>query len=348
MGIDFAGPLFAQTSSSSESGNEKCYVCLFTCASTRAVHLELTRNLTVYSFLLAFRRFTSRKGLPATLITDNAKTFRGGSKEIVKILRSKEVMRYVTNRRIQWKFIVEKAPWWGGFWERLIQNVKRCLTKAIGRTILSFDELNTLLLEVEGVVNSRPLTYVEDDQDGISYTLSPPHLINGRRIINSPNAGHFEVVSTNESLSRRIKQHRHLVQQFTNKWRNDYLLSLREKHAQGSHRRGSEIAVGDVVILKNDSTQRVFWKLAVVEKLLPGKDGHVRAAHVKVASADRNPRIFTRSVKHLFPLEVNTTNEIAQNEGPEHNACFPSASTESTLRPRRSTAVVGEMIRRLR
>ena len=85
MGTDFAGPLFAQTSSSSEGGNEKCYVCLFTCASTRTVYLELTRNITVDSFLLAFRRFTSRRGLPATLITDNAKTFRGPSKEIVKI-----------------------------------------------------------------------------------------------------------------------------------------------------------------------------------------------------------------------------------------------------------------------
>ena len=125
--------------------------------------MELTRNRTVDSFLLAFRRFTSRRGLPATLITDNAKTFRGASKEIVKILRSKEVIRYVTNKRIQWKFIVERAPRWGGFWERLIQNVNRCLKKAIGRTTLSFDELNTLLVEVEGVVNSRPLTYVEDD-----------------------------------------------------------------------------------------------------------------------------------------------------------------------------------------
>ena len=81
VGIAFAGPSFAQPSSSSESRNEKCYVCLFTSASTRAVHLELTRNLTVDSFLLAF---TSRRGLPATLITDNAKTFRGASKEFVK------------------------------------------------------------------------------------------------------------------------------------------------------------------------------------------------------------------------------------------------------------------------
>ena len=86
----------------------------------------------------------------------------------------------------------------------------------------------------------------------------------------------------------------------------------------------------------------------MVQKLLPGKDGRVRAARVKVASAERNPRIFTRSVKHLFLLEVNATSEIVQNAEPEQNACFPSASTESTLRPGRSAAVVGEMICRLR
>ena len=92
-----------------------------------------------------------------------------------------------------------KGPLGGGvFWERLVQDVKRCLRKSLGRTILSFDQLNTLLIEIEGVLNSRPLTYVEDDTAGISYTLSPSHLIYGRKITNNPNCSHFEVVSTNE------------------------------------------------------------------------------------------------------------------------------------------------------
>ena len=179
-GVDFAGPLFVRGNTTTESDNNKCYVCLFTCASTRAVHLELTPNLTVDSFLLAFRRFTSRRGLPATLMSDNGKTFRGSSKEIVKIARSKEVLRYLAINGVSWRFIVEKAPWWGGFWERLIQSVKRCMKKSLGRTTLSYDELNTLLVEVESVINSRPLTYVEDDQDGVSYvpvnskTAHPP------------------------------------------------------------------------------------------------------------------------------------------------------------------------------
>lgn len=235
------------------------FVCLFTCASTRAVHLELTRSLSADSFLLAFRRFTCRRGLPATIVSDNAKTFKGSSKEVQKIARSKEVMRYLANKGVTWKFIVEKAPWWRGFWERMVQSVKGCLKKCIGRTTLNYDELVTLLTEVESVVNSRPLTYIEDDQDGVTYTLCPSHLINGRRITNTPNGGHFEVISTNASLTRKSKHHRHLLQQFTNQWQKHYLLSLRENHVLKSKvREGPEIAVGDIVILKNESSNRMF------------------------------------------------------------------------------------------
>ena len=163
--IGLCWTLYTRPDGNQDKENAKCYVCLFTCASTRAVHLELLRSLTVESFLLAFRRFASRRGLPAILISDNAKTFKRSSKEVQKIARSKEVMRYLSNNGVSWKFIVEKAPWWGGFWERLIQSVKRCLKKCIGRTTLNYDELQTLLSEVETVVNSRALTYVEDDHD---------------------------------------------------------------------------------------------------------------------------------------------------------------------------------------
>ena len=94
----------------------KVYVCLFTCASTRGVHLELTHGLDVDNFLLALRRFAGRRRLPTTILTDNAKTFKASSKEVVKLPRAKEFQHYLTNNRVTWNFIVEKAPWWGGFW----------------------------------------------------------------------------------------------------------------------------------------------------------------------------------------------------------------------------------------
>ena len=252
-GIDFAGPVY--TSEKVENPEDaKAYVCLFTCASTRAVHLELTKRLSAEAFMLAFRRFTSRRGLPATVVSDNAKTFIAAAKDIVKIVRAKEVIQYMSNNGVTWKFIVERATWWGGFWERLVQTVKRALKKLIGQSCLSFEELRTLLVEVESIVNARPLTYVYDNLDGINFALTPSHLINGRRLQATSNPNQFEVISTHESLTRRSQHQRHLLHQFTETWRKDYLVSLRETHAASTRRSGdAEIMVGDVVLLQNDS-----------------------------------------------------------------------------------------------
>ena len=138
------------------------------------------------------------------------------------------MLRYLATNRVTWKFIADRAPWWGGFWERMVKTVKQSLKKSIGRATLSYDELNTILTEVESIINARPLTYVYDDTESISYPLTPSHLISGRRITNMANSSHFEVVSTNNLLTRRSKHHRALLRHFTNDWRRDYLLNLRE------------------------------------------------------------------------------------------------------------------------
>ena len=127
------------------------------------VRLDFAGPLYVRDTGRAFRRYASRRGLPALLISDNAKTFRASCAEIRKLCRAEEVLRYLTDNQIRWQFIVEKAPWWGGFWERLIRSVKRPLRKVVGRTNLTYDELQTLVVEIEGIVNARPVTYVYDD-----------------------------------------------------------------------------------------------------------------------------------------------------------------------------------------
>ena len=200
-GIDYAGPLYTHSKNSDATKVDKAYICVFTCASTRAVHLELAPDLSVESFLSLFRRFAARRGLPATLILGNAKMFKTSSKEIIKIARSPDVICYLKNCRISWRFIVERAPWWGGFWERLIHRIKRCLKKCIGRANLTWEELSTLIVEVECIINSRPITYLCDDQDGVTTSLSPSHLIYGRKITALPNSQTFEVISTHKTLT---------------------------------------------------------------------------------------------------------------------------------------------------
>ena len=174
---------------------------MFTCASTHAIHLELTCELNVYSFLLAFQRFVWRRGLPVSLLSDNAKTFWSSSKEVQSICDSSEVFHYLTNQQTSWTFIVLKAPWWGELWERMVQTVKRSLRKVVGRVVLNFDELNTLLIEIKSVINGQPLTFVYDDSEGTSYVLTPAHLLYGHRFATSPSGNHFEITGTNNSLT---------------------------------------------------------------------------------------------------------------------------------------------------
>ena len=176
----------------------------------------------------------------------------------------------------------------------------------MGRTSLTIEEMNTLLIEVESVINARPLTYVEDDQDGLSYALSPSHLINGRHITNTPNSEHFAIVSTRAALIRRYKHRRKLLDQFLNSLRKNYLLSLREAHMskQTPQHKYPLISVGNVIVLKDDLTKRMFWKLGIVKELIKGRDGHVgqiRAALIKVPDY---AKLLRRSITHLIPVEL--------------------------------------------
>ena len=349
IGLDFAGPLFVRNKSENSA---KCYISLFTCATTRAVHLELTEGLDVENFLRAFRRFATRRGLPRMILSDNAKTFKSASKEIRKIARSKTVLDYFANREINWKFIPELSPWFGGMYERMVGSVKRCLRRAIGRSNLNYDEIHTIIVEIEGIVNSRPISYVYDDSEGVSYALTPSHLIYGRRITTIPSDTHFEIISTHQSLTKRAKHHRQMLANFTEIWRKDYLLNLRERASKQDTNCAPNIKVGDVVVLKNDKTKRIFWKLGRIESLLPGKDGQIRVGTLRVLNNDKKPIILKRSITSFVPLEVDghiiqddlenakdtVTNETETNKLVESN--------QEKSRTRRTAAIIGEIVRK--
>lgn len=236
----------------------------------------------------------------------------------------------------------------GGFWERLIRSVKRSLKKSIGRSNLTYEQLNTIIVEIEAVINACPLTCIADDQDGISECLSPSHLIYGRRITAMPNSESFEVLSTYQSLTRKLKHHRHLLKQFTNQWRKDYLLNLRKNHTMNVKKGGRQVIQrGDVVLLKNDTSNRLFWKVAIVSDLLEGTDCHVRAAIVKVPDSQGGTKLLRRSIKHLYPIKVSPE-ELSSIPAPCTVEDTPESRPNESLnrRPRRQAAIMGEQARR--
>ena len=204
---------------------------------------------------------------------------------------------------------IERAEmtWVRSIWERLVKSIKRPLKKVIGRFSLTYDQLQTLAVEIEGLLNAKPLTYIYDDGESISLPLTPSHLIYGRRVVNSPNGQYFEIMSTNKSLTRKFRHHRKLLQVYKKQWKREYLQSLRDNY-NASGNQTPKITVGDVVIVQDEKTNRNFWKLAKVEELLPGDDGVVRAAVIKTCFNNAfRPQLLHRPGKHLIPLEVRLT-----------------------------------------
>ena len=139
--------------------------------------------------------------------------------------------------------------------------MKKCLKKTVGRTSLDYDELNTVLVETESIINSRSLTYIYGDDESISHPLTPSHLINFRKINLLSDDEHFEIISTHITATRRQQHHKQLLEQFVKQWRHKYWLNLREKPTtKSANGNPSLVRVGDIniVILKNDSTSRAF------------------------------------------------------------------------------------------
>ena len=169
-GVDFAGPLYVKNSG---GGQSKVWIALYTCCVTRAIHLELVPDISAPAFIRSFKRFSSRRGLPALILSDNGKTFEAAAREIKSVVSSPEVQRYFSGVGVDWRFNVPRAPWWGGVFERLVRSTKRCLRKILGQAKFSRDELFTALVEIEMVLNSRPLTYVSADNLDEPHPLTP-------------------------------------------------------------------------------------------------------------------------------------------------------------------------------
>jgi hypothetical protein len=294
-GIDFAGPLYVKNEDKSSLEMAKTWICLYTCGVTRAVHLELVREMSTEAFLRSFKRFTARRGVPAKVISDNAKTFISAAKKLCALLDLPEVKCYLSSKKIQWCFNIEKLP--GGEVFRTIGKISKTMfeeAKVLNNSKVTYDELLTIVTEVEAILNSRPISYVSSED--IEEPLTPSHLLCGRRLLSLPNN-----VNDNDekdpywqpNKSEIVRKGVHLeklIEHFWKRWRNEYLLELRESHLlriKSSPQR-KVVSVEDVVVIRDD-TPRVSWKKGRVEELITGKDDQVRGAAVKISSKGMKP-----------------------------------------------------------
>ncbi|XP_064637169.1 uncharacterized protein LOC135493625 [Lineus longissimus] len=252
-GLDYAGPLYCL-----DLPETKLYILLFTCAVVRSVHLELTESLSAPDYILALRRFAARRGLPSILYSDNAKTFEATQKELV---------RYLAARSPQWKFIVPRSPWWGGWWERLVRSVKGALKKSLGAQCLTRSELETSLVEVEACISSRPLTFVSDDVDGPN-PLTPSHFLIGRTACFQTKVAESEVELTQDNLTEREIIRQRSLELFWEIWSKDYIRNLPPSVTKFKTK--GKVGVGSLVLIHEDNVPRMKWPLGLVTKEFPG------------------------------------------------------------------------------
>lgn len=254
----------------------------------------MTNDMSTSSFLQAFRRFTARRGIPVIIYSDNARTFTKAEKEINGMLDAighERVKDYCSVRQLQWKTIAECAPWWGGFYERLIRSLKTSMRKIISRKTTSVEELRTIVAEVEGALNNRPLTYVYGEPNE-PMPITPADIIGGRQQLQDRQTRPY-----NGDIEEAWRSRCQLVKAWWKRWHHEYLTEIGAT-VKAKTRQAKPLSQGDVVLIE-DRGPRTFWKMGRIEKSYPGRDGVTRACLLRTG----NKEFLRRSVNNIYPLE---------------------------------------------
>ena len=272
IGLDFAGPLHCKSSP------KKYYFIIFVCSVVRAIHLELTSGINLEELKLAFFRFTARRGVPSLVISDNAPTFAAGARSMAAWFPAKPPL---------WTHIAPRAPWWGGLYERHIKTVKAALKKTVGKARLKPRELETTIIQIEGMMNTRPLVLSED------VILTPSHFL-------LPHLTDAEENKYDHISSLYINQ-QNALKEFWNSWSNLYLKSLPKLVPK--HKEVFPLKIGDIVLCDNEhiSANKIKWPLGKIIEIIESSDQRVRTVKVQTENGT-----YVRPVQRLIHLEMKS------------------------------------------
>ena len=325
-GVDYTGHVFVKNG----DGYTKMYLLIFTCLCIRAVHIELVPSMTCKDFLLAMVRFVNLFSVPKALYSDNASTFMQAMGILSKTHIDNDFTAYLAKHSIRHVRIPIRAAWYGAMWERMIKTIKSCLYKTLGRKRVPYFELITVLSDIEVAINSRPLTYYDDENLTV---ISPNNFLKplaGTNLLFGDVSGsQLETPSRSEFVAA-LRRREDILSAYKDLWKETYLLSLRE--GAKSTKRDTipdQVKPGDVVLIHTPMKSRTFWNLGKVIQPLPGPDGQTRCA--KVMRPDRSEGVY--SIEHLYPMELSITPEESISPALE-------AQTSQTLpKPKRRAAI---------
>lgn len=273
----------------------KRFGCVFTCLSSRAVHIEVLFSLDADAFLNALMRFIARRGTPNKIFSDRGTNFQRADKDLraamVTWASHAKLGETLRRRDIEWSFHPPTASHMGGVWERQIRSIRKILSSIIGAQRLDDDRLHTLFCEVEATLNSRPITAAPGDASEPE-ALTPDHLLRVGAGVHLP----LRDLSPGETFRRRWIHAQALADRFWKRWRAEYLHTLRMRQRRIEPTRN--LQPGDLVLITDPYLPRNQWRLGRVTQVFPGADGLVRKVRLHTSSGS-----LTRPIVKLCLLE---------------------------------------------
>ena len=282
-GLDCFGPFHVKV------GRKECrrYGVVFSCLSSRAIHIEVVDDLSTDSFINSLRCFIAIRGPVSTLHCDRGTNFVGAMNELQKAfgeMHHESVQQFLNSHQCQFVFNTPLSSHMGGAWERMIRTIRQVLNglASNSRGRLNTSSLRTLFYEVMAIVNSRPISYLGIfDRHPQPEPLTPNHLLTMKVHQPLPPPGKFE--RQDIYSRRRWRRVQALAEQFWSRWRHEYLSTLQKRQKWNQPQKNMK--TGNIVLVIDDNAARGQWKLGRVTEVHPGQDGLVRKVSLEVAQS---------------------------------------------------------------
>ncbi|XP_075163311.1 uncharacterized protein LOC142235943 [Haematobia irritans] len=297
-GVDFAGPITVHYKIRGKRPY-KAYIAVFVCFLTKACHIEVVSDLSTDSFIASLKRFFARRGLSSHLYCDNATNFVGASRRIgCSMFTNQEkddIEKECGKRSVQFHFIPPRTPHFGGLWESAVKIAKQLLVRHCNSASLTYEELNTVVVQIEAVMNSRPLCPISSDANDLE-ALTPGHFLIGRPLnALSEDIDDQELSVTHHNRWKRIQA---VQAMFWRRWSKEYITLMQERMKWNKATKNIEI--GTLAIISEDNIAPYNWLLGRVIEIHSGTDGLVRVATLQTKSG-----LLKRSIHRLCPLPLD-------------------------------------------
>lgn len=276
VGVDMAGPFYILNRKGRGSRLIKCYLCLFVCLRYKCLHLEAVSDLTKDAFIMALKRFISRRGRPVEIFCDNGGCFVAAAKEIGAFIKHnhESISDFASQISVKFCFLPAYSPHFGGIWEAGVKSAKHLLGRVIGNSHLTFEEISTLFTQAEAILNSRPICPLSSSPNDL-LSLTPGHFIIGRPLTALPTR---DFTDAKENQLRRYERLEKMRRHFWQRWQKEYLSEMQQRTKWRTN--SAKLNVGDMVLLAEDNAPPLAWRLGRVIRLITGPDGISRVADI--------------------------------------------------------------------